>query len=277
MPYKRRSEGKKAVVGFAKGMAIAAVIVLAIVATSLMVRSFHAEDRCVKQGPGAAVEEPADANSEIAGKYYGLCEKNSIHSVEDFRKTVQSDPVLAAHFSGFNWETARQGRLEKEVWTFVSYRKGDTIKRTSRAIRLPRGDGFITDGTRVARTFCCNDYVIAPSPTSVNTATTDNPVERVDAPPNRPSPGNSTPPSASSQGLTSRSSAEQSLRHVAGAPPAPPYPYTRPTFRHRSSSRKRRPEKPPVVTPEPGTFFMVGTGMAYGIFSLLRRKRKSSL
>ena len=108
-----------------------------------------------------AVEEPINAESEVAGKWYGLCRKNSIHSVEDFHNTVLNDPLLAAHFADFNWQTATMGTLEHSQWTYVTYRKDGRIATTRKQIILPKDDGYITDGTRQVRTYCCNDYVAA--------------------------------------------------------------------------------------------------------------------
>jgi hypothetical protein len=56
------------------------------------------------------------------------------------------------------------GRLEEAVWAHLAYRKNDRISTTRRAIRLPKGDGYITDGKRSVRTYCCNDYVQAGAP-----------------------------------------------------------------------------------------------------------------
>lgn len=112
------------------------------------------------------VQEPADASSEITGTWYGLCEKNSIHSIQDFRNIVDNDRVLAKHFVDFDWENARIGKLENALWTHIAYRKDDRIATTRRVIRLPKGDGYITDGKRWLRTYCCNDYVLAPTPLS---------------------------------------------------------------------------------------------------------------
>jgi hypothetical protein len=111
-----------------------------------------------------SVQEPPDESSEVSGAWYGLCEKNSIHSISDFQKIVENDPVLKKHFSDFNWENARMGRLEEAVWAHLAYRKNDRISTTRRAIRLPKGDGYITDGKRSLRTYCCNDYVQAGAP-----------------------------------------------------------------------------------------------------------------
>lgn len=111
----------------------------------------------------AAPKEPKDAASEISGRWYGLCPKNAIHSIEDFHRIVDNDPLLARHFADFDWKNARMGHLEKTIWTHVTYRKDGMILLTRRAIRLPKGDGYITDGNRWVRTYCGNDYVLAGS------------------------------------------------------------------------------------------------------------------
>jgi hypothetical protein len=95
--------------------------------------------------------------------------------VSDFHKTVQSDPILAAHFSDFDWDNASMGKLEHSLWTYVTYRKDDKIATTRKLIILPRGDGYISDGKRQVRTYCCNDYVAAARPSDDPTR------ERVDS------------------------------------------------------------------------------------------------
>ncbi len=104
-----------------------------------------------------------DASSEKKGKWFGLCKKRSIHSIKDFRRTVENDPVLSEYYAGFNWEEAKLGNLEQDVLAYVAHRKGAIIRQTAKPITLPKGDGYITDGVRTARTYCCNDIVITPS------------------------------------------------------------------------------------------------------------------
>jgi hypothetical protein len=208
------------------------------------------------------------------GKYYGLCRKNSIHSVGDFYDTVQNDPVLKAHFAGFNWAAARLGKQESELWTYVSYRKGEEIYRTSKPVKLPKGDGYVTDGTRIVRTFCCNDYVLA-TPSA-------RPVERVDAPLRR---RQMKPESFAGlpEQLASLSPMEDGARVIPEsleiAPSALDSPRhfgpghsggSDPSF--DSYSSPRNPDNH-VVTPEPGTVALVGAGAGgLGLFLLLRRK-----
>jgi len=142
-----------------------------VVSSEIPIKMNLAESEGSNDASNAKIEEPdtsditqiEDASSEINGEWRGVCKKNSIHSVEDFRRTVQNDAVLSNHFSGFNWETAKLGKQDEEVFAFASHRKGDVIKKTSKPIRLPKGDGYITDGVRMARTYCCNDITITPS------------------------------------------------------------------------------------------------------------------
>jgi len=107
-------------------------------------------------------EDFVDANFERQGKWYGLCAKNSIHSVDDFRRTVSNDPVLKAHYADFQWENAKMGRLDEATLAYVHFRKDDRIFLTKKPIRLPPGDKYITDGYTRVRTFCCNNYTIVP-------------------------------------------------------------------------------------------------------------------
>ena len=104
-----------------------------------------------------------DANFERKGKWYGLCAKNSIHSVDDFRRTVSNDPVLKTHYADFRWENAKMGRLDQAILAYVYFRKDDKISLTKKPIRLPAGDEYITDGYTRVRTFCCNNYTIVPA------------------------------------------------------------------------------------------------------------------
>lgn len=294
MPYKKRSSHtKKTILSVTKGMGAGALVVLALVAIAIMVQSFLAKEKVVSQVPPVklamvTIEEPTEANSEIDGKYYGLCKKNSVQSVDDFRAVVSKDPVLNAHFAGFNWETARIGKQENAVWTYVSYRKDEIIRRTSNAVRLPKGDEYVTDGSRVVRTFCCNDYVEAPPPRQVSMAAP--PTERVDAPSRRaaksgspiqnlsPLPSVVDPPKVSASPTVEESPSviAESFANQPNPVPLPPYPSGLP-YRNYSTSKGKHPYAPPTAVPEPGTFLLMGAGVAaFSLVHLLRRKRGES-
>ncbi|WP_367359013.1 hypothetical protein [Syntrophus sp. (in: bacteria)] len=150
--------------------AIVFILILAILAVFLYSPAKEQKQPpapgAVKQTEGlqkeSARQEFEDASFEGNGKWYGLCKKNSIHSLDDFRKAVLSDPVLKTHFTGFKWENAKMGRLDKATRAYVYYRKDDTIFRKKTPITLPAGDGYITDGDTTVRTMCCNSYAAAP-------------------------------------------------------------------------------------------------------------------
>jgi hypothetical protein len=126
--------------------------------------------------PQGELEEPEDSSFEIERKWYGLCQKNIVHSVEDFKNVVQNDPVLSQYFSDFNWDNAKMGNLPETLFTSVAFRNNDTINKTRKKIRLPKGDGYITDGKRWARSYCCNEIFDAPVPEG------NKPTEEAEAP-----------------------------------------------------------------------------------------------
>jgi hypothetical protein len=186
-----------------------------------------------------------DASSEVNGEWRGVCKKNSIHSVEDFQRTVQNDAVLSSHFSGFNWENAKIGKQDEEILAYVAHRKGDVIKKTSKPIRLPKGDGYITDGVRVARTYCCNDINMTPSAGT----------------PNKELPPIAMTPSAGEPG--------EGL--PLGVFPAVHSWEPFPGSLSRSSQSFDAPDSKPV--PEPATMLLFGFGIA-GLAAVLRIKSK---
>lgn len=107
-------------------------------------------------------EDFEDASFESSGQWYGLCSKNAVTSVEDFRRIVQKDQILSSHFAAFDWRRARIGNLLKPISVYVSFRKKGRIFRKETPIILPKGDRYITDGNMFVRTYCCNDFVVAP-------------------------------------------------------------------------------------------------------------------
>lgn len=109
------------------------------------------------------LSEISDSSSTKNGKWYGLCKKQSIESIQDFRNIVQSDPDLMIYYSGFNWEQAKIGFLKEDILAHVAHRKESIIRKTSKPIKLQKGDKYITDGSRTVRTYCCNDIILTPS------------------------------------------------------------------------------------------------------------------
>ena len=135
--------------------------ILLVVSLALVFRSMAPKAEYTQiNRPGE--EDLLDADFENQGKWYGLCSKNSIRSIEDFRKTVEEDEALKTHYAGFNWEKARLGNLQSPTLAYVYFKKDGKIFRKEKPIKLPAGDGYITDGNRTLRTYCCNDYTPGP-------------------------------------------------------------------------------------------------------------------
>lgn len=145
---------------------VIAFLALLIIGSGLMFIAFDTRSGLDSSGsadkkPPVGMDEPTDASSEVNGRWYGLCEKNRIRSIKDFRQAVAEDPVLASYYAGFDWANAREEKLDKPVWAYLAYRKNREIRYTTRRIMLPAGDRYITDRIRKVRFYCGNDFVEA--------------------------------------------------------------------------------------------------------------------
>lgn len=116
-----------------------------------------------KQNTINELSEINNPNSEYRGSWVGLCKKQSISSIEDFKNIVQTDQTLSDYYYGFDWSQARIGNLKEDTLAYVAHRKNGIIGKTSKPIKLPKGDKYITDGIRTVRTYCCNDIVLTQS------------------------------------------------------------------------------------------------------------------
>ncbi len=142
------------------------ILIVGFFAGLVLIVSFIVVFKTITPKPGSGAinisSEDTDfegADFERNGKWYGLCPKNSIRSVEDFRRTVSGDQTLKVHYASFNWDKASMGRLSSPIPAYVYFRKGEKIFRKEKPIQLAAGDEYITDGKTVVRTYCCNEYV----------------------------------------------------------------------------------------------------------------------
>jgi hypothetical protein len=217
----------------------------------------------VKQNNTPIQEDFPDADYEANGKWYGLCKKHSIHSIDDFRKTVSSDPVLKTHFADFNWDNAQMGKLEKSIRAYVDYRKNDTIFRKKTPIVLPAGDEYITDGNVTVRTNCCNSYYTTPM-NELDAEPAAGPSQLTVTPNNPFSPEpiqiQTLPPPGQVTPLTTAGGNSGNPAIPLPPPVSPPPGYDPPN------------SSPPNPTPVPATAWIFGTGLV--ILIGLRRKYK---
>lgn len=268
---KKRTSTKKHLILFSKGIGAVALVVLAVAAISMFFRSPSVEEVVslpVSQpvsieSSAEEFEEPTDPSGEMNGKWYGLCRKNSIQTVEDFRRTVQNDSVLAVHFASFDWENAQIGRQDQETKVHVAYRKDDVIRQTSKLVKLPKGDQYITDGTHIVRTACCNDYIVPP--------------------PVIPSAGKNIPPVYPPEVTPSAGGPPvETLTEALNLPPDFDPDYVLPIIPYERSHQPPIDIHPPIVpppgppsepVPEPGTMLLFGSGLG-ALAAIFRKKRR---
>jgi hypothetical protein len=85
--------------------------------------------------------------------------------VEDARELkwwAEHDPVVAAHYAGFDYAHAQIMRVAVERTFYVSYRIGNHIYWTRHRIALHKGEKLITDGKITARARCANRLAMIP-------------------------------------------------------------------------------------------------------------------
>jgi hypothetical protein len=120
--------------------------------------------------PAAAPERAVYPYSIIAG---------GARSVDELKQAIAGDPVVAAHYAGFDLEKTHAVRLEQPKLAHVSYRLGDTVYWTRKPLLLRAGETVLTDGVRIARTRCGNQLAETPgeiSPVEPAPAALDTPL-----------------------------------------------------------------------------------------------------
>lgn len=217
--------------------------------------------------------------------------------VEDARElkwVAEHDPIVAAHYAGFDYDHARVVRLTLAQTVYVSYRIGNHVYWTRHRITLHKGEKLITDGKITARARCANrveeipqQLNSAPEPPvakfeepvgpSEGSSMAVPPVEFVSALLNRPGVGGIEPlPPLSLYSPFSGGSvvpiSPPPLPSGVCAPPRKPVKGEGAAF--ADISKKKKGTSPCGTTgavPEPGTWLMLITGVI-AVGWLARRK-----
>jgi hypothetical protein len=79
-----------------------------------------------------------------------------VRNAKELKWIAEHDPVVAAHYAGFDYERARLVRLVLAQTVYVSYRIGNHIYWTRHRITLRKGETLLTDGKITGRTRCAN-------------------------------------------------------------------------------------------------------------------------
>jgi hypothetical protein len=103
-----------------------------------------------------------------------------IEDAKELKWVAEHDPIVAAHYAGFDYNRARVVRLALAQTVYLSYRIGNHIYWTRRRVTLHKGETLITDGRMTARTRCANRVEQAPQEQAASPV--EPPVEKFDEP-----------------------------------------------------------------------------------------------
>lgn len=118
--------------------------------------------------------EPTRQSAEASRNLFIAAQQAALHEFEDrpvYRYSIvpggvkdarelkwvaEHDPVVAAHYAGFDYDHARVVRLVLARTAYLSYRIGNKVYWTRHRVSLKKGETVITDGRMTARTRCAN-------------------------------------------------------------------------------------------------------------------------
>ena len=109
-------------------------------------------------------EEALEQQSRTKGRpvYPYSIVAGGVEDARELKWVAEHDPVVAAHYAGFDYDRARVVRLELAKTVYLSYRIGNHVYWTRRRVTLRKGEKLITDGKMTGRTRCANRVEEAP-------------------------------------------------------------------------------------------------------------------
>jgi hypothetical protein len=75
---------------------------------------------------------------------------------KELKWVAEHDPIVAAHYAGFDYDHARVVRLTLDRTVYLSFRIGSHVYWTRHRVTLHKGEKLLTDGRMTARTRCAN-------------------------------------------------------------------------------------------------------------------------
>jgi hypothetical protein len=79
-----------------------------------------------------------------------------VEDAKELKWVAEHDPVVAAHYAGFDYDRAHIVRLTLAQTVYLSYRIGNHIYWTRHRLTLHKGEKLLTDGKMTARIRCAN-------------------------------------------------------------------------------------------------------------------------
>jgi len=135
-----------------------------------------------------------------------------VRDVADLKWAAAHDPVVAAHYAGFDYDHARVVRLVLARTAYVSYRIGNKVYWTRHRVSLKKGETVITDGKITARSRCANRVEEVPQQA---TSSSEPPAAKFEQPVQATGTAVANPPVPFQSALVSRPG-------MPGLGPAPP-------------------------------------------------------
>lgn len=102
-----------------------------------------------------------------------------VEDAKELKWVAEHDPVVAAHYAGFDYARAQVVRVVLARTVYVSYRIGNHIYWSRRRLTLHKGEKLITDGRMTARTRCANRVEETPQQEA---SAVEPPVQKFDEP-----------------------------------------------------------------------------------------------
>lgn len=103
-----------------------------------------------------------------------------VEDAKELKWVAEHDPIVGAHYAGFDYAHAQVVRLTLARTAYLSYRIGNHIYWTRRRIALHKGEKLITDGRMTARGRCANRIEETPQQQAVSPV--EPPAQRFDEP-----------------------------------------------------------------------------------------------
>jgi len=206
-----------------------------------------------------------------------------VRDAQELKWAADHDPVVRAHYAGFDYDHARVVRLVLARTAYVSYRIGNKVYWTRHRIKLRKGETVLTDGKITARTRCANRVEEVPQQA---TSSSEPPAVRFEEQ-GLPSLGTATqtPPVLFQSSLLSPPSGPTAALGVysplSGGLWVPIFPPPLPGVcgigkKTTSGGKKKGGPCAPGgggggTVPEPGTWLLVGAGLAVTYWTARRR------